>query len=506
MYMVQVTELTIGCVFIDSVEVLNPEPTLLSFTTTSSECVNFCSGSASVQSSGPAPFTYLWQNGATSSFIDSICPGIYEVTVTDSLGCASTGSVEVVAREVLFNTVNASCNNLCNGEAEVILPSGSWQINWNTIPVQNTTVISGLCGGSYSILMVDSSGCILSDSIEILIEQPILSNILTQPVTCLSACDGAVSVSAVGNGPFSFTWNTNPVQLTDSLFQLCEGVYLVTIVDSLGCSKIDTAVVIGPDTLTFSFTSMVNSCTGVCDASAVIFPSAPGGYIYKWFTSPIQYGAAAFGLCPDYTLVEITTSAGCIYFDSVLVIDPNPVFVVMNSDAITCAGDCDGSVGCVALGGNPGYTYEWSIGISSPQVFNLCSGMYTVTVTDASGCTKQNSIELIEPDSIFISFAVTDASCISCSDGSITATVTGGVRDYSYFWNSGSSVDSIISSILPGIYQLCVSDFNSCLYCQSTTVSFLNSVANLGLETINVSLFPNLFRQSCLANFRIISE
>jgi len=497
-YAVLVTDVNSGCVFVDSVLVDNPAPPTISFIITPTNCENICNGTAIVQSSAPAPLTYLWQTGTTSSNDSLLCPGIYAVTITDSLGCSVTGSVYVESVELFFNSSISTCNAICDGTAEVLLPPGSWQVNWNTFPVQSSPLATGLCFGEYHVAINDTAGCILIDSVTIGQGQPFNVICSTLPVSCPGVCDGVGFASVQGSGSYSFSWNTNPVSALDSISQLCEGQYLLTVTDTTGCFVVDTIEVSGPEAPQFSYVSDPNSCFGVCDASTVIASSLPGTYFYQWQTLPVQFGSAASGLCPGYTVVEIDGSNGCGYVDSVLVFGPDPIFIGMNSLDVTCNSSCDGFATCLAFGGSPGYVYEWSNGFTTPQVLNLCSGSYTVTVTDSQGCTNTNSILVDQPDSISIQFNVIDASCVLCSDGSVTAIVTGGVPGYNYFWTPGGSVDTSITNVLPGIYNLCVADANLCFHCMDVEVSFFNSLSSVDDSNLRSALFPNPFSDNAV--------
>lgn len=492
-YAVLVTDVNSGCVFVDSVLVEDPAPPVISFIVTPTNCENICNGTASVQSSAPAPLTYLWQTGNTTANDSLLCPGIYAVTITDSLGCAVTGSVNVESVELFFNSSISTCNAICDGTAEVLLPPGSWQVNWNTVPIQSTTLATGLCSGEYQVAINDTSGCVLIDSVTIGEGQPFNVICSSVPVSCPGACDGVGFALVQGSGTYSYSWNTIPVAITDSVSQLCEGQYLLTVTDTTGCFVIDTINVGGPQAPQFSYLSEPNSCFNICDASTVISSNLPGSYIYQWQTFPVQFGSSATGLCPGYTVVEINNGNGCSYVDSVLIFGPDQIFIALNNLDATCFNACDGFANCLAFGGTPGYTYEWSNGFTTPQVLNLCEGTYTVTVTDSKGCTNFNTTVIDQPDSISVQFVVTDASCALCSDGNVVASVTGGVPGYSYFWSPGGTSDSSLTNVLPGIYNLCVADANLCFHCMDVEVSFLNSLYSGGDDGIQSVVFPNPF-------------
>lgn len=382
-------------------------------------------------------------------------------------------------------------------------------MNWSTSPVQLSPLATGLCSGEYQVAINDTTGCILIDSVTVGVGQPFSIICSSLPVSCPGVCDGVGFASVQGSGSFSFSWNTNPVATSDSVSQLCVGQYLLTVTDTTGCFLVDTIEVAGPQSPQFSHVSQPNSCFNVCDASTVISASLPGSYVYQWQTLPVQFGSSASGLCPGYTVVEINDGNGCAYVDSVLIFGPDQIFISMNPLDVSCNNECDGFVDCLVLGGTPGYGYEWSNGFTTPQILNVCSGIYTVTVTDAQGCTNSNSVVLDQPDSVTIQFSVTDASCAICSDGSVIATVSGGVPGYTYSWTPGGSSDTSLTNVLPGIYNLCIVDANLCSQCMDVEVSFFNSLHSADDTNIRSAVFPNPFSEDAIlkiVNFKELSS
>ncbi len=491
---VQVTDVNSGCVTYDSVEVQNPSILLFSFSFVDSYCDNLCSGSVTVNPAGNGPFTYLWQTGELSQTNDSLCPGIYSVTVTDSLGCSTSASVSVNSNELLFNVADASCNTLCDGTAEVLFPSpAAWQVTWFANPVQNTAVASQLCAGNYAVSIVDSAGCMISANITINAQQPVSAVMGFTPVSCPGVCDGSISTSISGNDPFSISWLTLPGVTSDSVFQLCSGVYPISITDANGCVLTDSVEIPSPDLPEFNFSTIANSCVDSCDASAVITPVLPAVYTYEWQTSPPQYGASVSGLCPEFTAVQVTAADGCTFLDSVLIIGTSPIYIGLWADNPLCFGSCDGFISSQVFGGTPGYTYEWSNGFLTPEVLNVCEGYYTLTVTDMNGCVSMDSVTLNNPEQLAVSFVVTDASCAGCNDGIVSAVVTGGTPGYFYYWTPGGLGDVSVDSLAPGVYNLCVVDDNLCIECADATVSFFNAVPGLNGDNTGAVVFPNPF-------------
>jgi len=493
-YSVQITDLLNGCLWYDSVFVSDPPPSSISINAMPSFCENFCSGFALVSATGPGPFTYLWQSGATTQADDSLCPGIHSVTVTDSLGCSSSAFVTILAHQLIFSVSDANCNNICDGVAEVFFPTtAGWQATWQTIPVQTTPVVTQLCSGTYTVEIIDTGGCQITGTVLVEELQPITTNYSITPITCPGLCNGAIAMQLSGSDPFVIQWNSLPGQTSDSVSQLCYGIYPVTITDSAGCSRVDSILVPEPAIPQFSYNTIANSCYNLCDASAAISPLSPGTFTYEWMTTPPQFGASAAGLCPDFTVVHVTDSTGCTFIDSVLILGTPDIYIDISLVEPSCFGTCDGFAAIQVYGGTPNYDYFWSNGFTTPQAINLCAGTYTVTVMDANGCIDSNMVILDDPDPISVSFSVTDATCAACADGVITATVSGGTPNYYYYWTPGGIGGASIDSLAPGSYNLCVADDNLCIQCFDTIVSFTNALQENVTLNNAVTVFPNPF-------------
>lgn len=127
-----------------------------------------------------------------------------------------------------------------------------------------------------------------------------------------------------------------------------------------------------------------------------------------------------------------------------------------------CGAGCSGTATTQVTGGTTPYTYSWSNGSTAASLNNLCAGTYTVTVTDAGGCsfTTQGTVAN-EPNSLNINFSVVHESCIGSCDGSLSATITGGSQPYSYSWSNGVTTQTN-TDLCPGTYNLQVSDQNGC--------------------------------------------
>jgi hypothetical protein len=151
--------------------------------------------------------------------------------------------------------------------------------------------------------------------------------------------------------------------------------------------------------------------------------------------------------------------------------DPALLTVSLSSTDPLCNGAATGTVTSTVAGGTAAYTYLWSDGSTTADLNNVLAGTYTVTVTDAHGCTATpaNAAVLTDPALLTISLTPVDPGCNNDSTGSLTSTVAGGTGGYTYVWSTGATSADIIH--LPaGTYDVTVTDAHGCTASPGATV------------------------------------
>ncbi|MBI2969109.1 MAG: SprB repeat-containing protein, partial [Bacteroidetes bacterium] len=412
-----------------------------------------CDGWTGVMpSAGNPPYTFLWSDPAnqTGQQATALCSGTYTVTVTDNAGCTETATETVTCTGCSFTlfvipTDESACG-ICDGEAEAIISGGSGPFTylWDDPGAQTDDVATGLCLGLYSVVVTDGFGC--PDTASGIVSCPGCKVIFTTASTgetgC-GSCDGTATANPTsGIPPYTFMWNTFPMQIDSTATGLCAGAYSVTVSDAAGCS--DTATVnVSPftGTLSLSPSSTPETGCGTCDGTASA--GASGGtppFTYVWSTFPIQTGSMATGLCPGLFSVSVSDGAGCSDTATVSVL-PFVSSLVLNTSSsgpFTCGG-CDATATVTTSGGTPPYTYLWN---TFPPQFTstatgLCAGTYSVNVEDSAGCSDTAGIT-INPYTgtlTISSTSTTPTNCISCN-GTATVTPSGGILPYTYMWNT----------------------------------------------------------------------
>jgi len=231
---------------------------------------------------------------------------------------------------------------------------------------------------------------------------PCTSTPLTTTTTSTSAtfgiCDGTASVTVVtGTSPYTYSWNTSPIQTNATAIGLCPGTYIITVTDA--SSNIDTTTVTVSELPAIEITtSSTDATNGMCDGTAsvtITIGSAP--FTYSWDTNPIQINAMITGLCPgDYT-VTVTDNSGNTDTSTVTVIELPAIAITTSSTAAT-NGECDGTASVTVTIGTPPFVYSWNTDPvqTNAMATGLCPGVYVVTVTDDSSNTQSAAIAVSE--------------------------------------------------------------------------------------------------------------
>jgi gliding motility-associated-like protein len=294
-------------------------------------------------------------------------------------------------------------------------------------------------------------------------------------VSCSGQCDG--TATAVPNGligPLSYTWSTSPPQNTATATSLCAGNYTVVVTDTAGGVYTQTVVISQPAALVVTPASSPKICGGTCTGSATVTVNGgTPGYSYAWSTTPVQSTNIASGLCPGAYTCVVTDASGCSVAQT-FSLQGTPVINTNTSQTdLICFAQCYGSATVTASGAGPSYTYSWSTSPaqSTASASNLCAGSYTCFVTDSNGCTVAQVVTITQPLPLAATFSATPVRCNGASDGTATALVTGGIAPYTYFWNtSPPQTTATASALAPGVYQVIISDTNSCILADSVAL------------------------------------
>ena len=474
--------------------ITEPPVLTLSMSQTNATCGGLCDGTATATvSGGTVPYTYSWSNGTTittasvTSTISGLCAGSFTVVVTDGNGCVKTDSVLITEPPVLVavtTVVNVTCFGLCNGTATAVPSGGNGGNTFDWTPGaptgDGTATITGLCPGTYTVTVTDINGC-TATATAIITEPPVLAaNPVGTNILCFGVCNGsATSTPTGGTIPYTYNWSGTPIgDLTPTITALCPGLYSVTVTDLNLCTSVQSVTITEPTIINTGLSSTNVSCNGACNGTATSAPSGgTGPYTASW-TGPAGFTSTALaisGLCPGIYTVTVSDANACTQTGSVTITQPNILTVTATSTTLSCNGDCDATATAVLAGGTAPYTINWTpgapIGDGTTTISSLCAGTYTVTVTDANGCTATATTTITQPTVLTLVTAVTNVSCFGLCNGTAAAIGGGGTPPYSFSWSPGGQTTSSITGLCAGSYTVCITDFNGCSICDTVIIT-----------------------------------
>jgi hypothetical protein len=179
--------------------------------------------------------------------------------------------------------------------------------------------------------------------------------------------------------------------------------------------------------------------------------------------------------------VTVTSFTGCSATFTSLVAEPRPIQIDFTERNYECFGQ-SGSVNVSVSGGIQPYSYDWGGGIITRNRSDLSAGEYTLTVSDANGCTSTQTAVITGPGSgIDLSLNKTDVTCFSANNGSIITNISGGQGPYSYTWSDGASTQNR-SNLAPGTYLLTVTDIAGC------AITGQSSITQPAILAVNISV------------------
>ena len=427
------------------------------------------------QWTGPNSYSSSQQNpvitGATP-----LQAGTYVVSVTAG-GCTAVDSTVVIVgpTPTLTPTITPlTCNGAANGSilasTNAVAPvayqwSGGVATNY-----PSDSVITGLAAGTYNVTATGANGCSVTGTYQV--TQP-TALVLGTPTITQATCNtgGTITASASGGtAPYAYSWSNSGT--TPNISNLAAGPYILTVYDANQCSV--TAiynVTAAPNAITFGAATINDAqCAGSADGS--IQTTVSGGVApltYVWSnnqTTPNNNNIQA----GTYTL-NVTDVNGCsasvsytVGGSSALVFNPAVTTVV------TC--QSGGSITADVTGGASPYTYNWSNQMQGAYISNLPAGDYTVTATDANGCTAADMYTVgTDPTAIAITNPqISDVSCVGATDGSINVTFVGGTGTVTGVW-SNQQTGNNISNLAAGTYSVTASDPTGCSASATYTIN-----------------------------------
>jgi len=411
------------------------------------------------------PFSFKWSTKDTTEDISDLIAGTYTVTITDSTGSCQYINNYIVNEPAQFGVVmsatNVSCQGGTDGLASASTYGGTTPYSFNWTGNRTEDVLKDVPAGSYIVTVTDGNGCTVNDSLVIIEDQKDFVDAGNDTNKCV---EQSILVGASG-GFVSYTWfdgsTTQSVQIDSA------GIFVVTAIDSTGCSSNDSLMVsnlgVTPPDLGYD--------TSICINGQLQLDAGSGYNSYLWAGGETTQGILIDSL-GIYSII-VTDVNGCMSNDSILISIitlPDPG---ISSDTIICYGDS------IQFSSDLGFVnYVWSTGESTNTIVVDTIGIYYVTVTDSNSCQNSDSVELgFRP---FASVSIGNDTIICQED---SALIMADSSFISYLWGTGETTQSVFG--YSGQHHVIVRDTNSCFGFDTMTITnFAKSVFDIGNDTI----------------------
>jgi hypothetical protein len=450
---------------------------------TAVRCFGAADGRIDLTLTGTAPYNYIWsQNGtpnppfsdaSNALQISNLSPGLYAFTVTDNTGCtaAATALVTQPTAIALSTTVtNVSCFGGNDGFIGLTVTGGTPAYTYLWSDGSNGPNCPSPTLGIYTVTVTDANNC--TATISATVTQPTALNptVVVTPVSCFGGSNGTIDVTVTGGTP-GYTYNWGGGLTTQDRSSLTAGTYTVTVTDANNCTATISATVTQPSDLNLSISVTNAACFGGSDGTIDV--TVTGGttpYTYVWSDGPVTTQDRS-GLAIGTYTVTVTDANNCTATISATVTQPTALNLSISVTNAACFGGSNGAIDLTVTGGTPAYTYDWGGGLTTQDRIGLTAGLYTVTVTDANGCTAAYTVNVQQPAILVINPAITDVAC----GGNTGAISVGPISGWTYLWSTGSTAPSL-SNLPVGTYTVTVSDANGCPTTLTTTLGMKLSI------------------------------
>lgn len=405
-----------------------------------------------ITTGGTSTFTYTWNpNVSSSNNANNLAAGTYNVTVADVNNCSLTESIVITEPAAPLALTQSQTDLTCNGDS-----SGSATVNvtggtspyiytWNP-NVGNTATVNNLAAGNYTVLVTDDHLCTISASYTLTEPAALTASHVVTNLQCFGDANGRVVVTATG-GTGTYIYNWNPaVSTTDTAQNLPAGSYAYTVTDASGCIYTNSASVTQPTQLVVSRTYTDATCNGSNDGT--ITATAVGGttpYSYSVTTDGSNFQNSTNGLftslVPGNYIIILSDLNGCTDTSSATILDPPAVTIQLVATDVVCYGYNNGQIIATTGNGTQPFTYTLSNGDQNNNgIFtSLAANSYSLTATDANGCTATDTTSITEPVEVLVDITP-DSADINLGEALTLQSSTNQSGAVTYTWSPAAGL------------------------------------------------------------------
>jgi gliding motility-associated-like protein len=384
--------------------------------------------------------TFQWSTNETTPTIVVSTPGTITLTVTDGNGCSSTSSTNVIVNPLPTATIEGQ-NNFCAGKNTTITASGGVSYAWSNTAVSPSITVNN--PGQYTVTVTDANQCQDTETIDV--------NVLSQPSVSITGdleiCQAQSTILSVIGGN-TFLWSTN--ETTASITVSSAGSYSCTVTDNNGCTNSASVDVLVNNNPSIS----INGDFDICQGESTTLTAIGSGQ-FNWSNASTTSSIEVSN--PGVYTVTVTDINGCKSSSSAT-IDVNALpIAAISGDLNICSGES------TPLTASGGIAYIWSNALTNQTISVSSAGQYSVTVTDANGCSDSAFADV----SMYNIPSVSLTGDLQICQGEKTTLSVANVGFYS--WSTGATTSSIEVNTA-NTYSCTFTDANGCSDIASATV------------------------------------
>ncbi|HYK56714.1 MAG TPA: SprB repeat-containing protein, partial [Flavisolibacter sp.] len=456
-----------------------------------------------IAAGGTGTLTYSIDGGSfsTSNIFSNLNAGTYHIMVKDANNCSQSVDITITAPKAIeatgavsstYNGSHLTCSTSADGEITITAQYGTGTLRYSIDGgvEQTSNVFSGVAVGDHVIIVKDANGCFEPVNVkviapaEITSDPQVTSDYKGAQITCATATDGAITVTASGGtGLLSYSINGGIEQSANKFTGLGAGEHTIIVKDENGCSSVKKVTIIAPPSIiaSGSVTSDYHGAHIQCpdDAKGEITITASGGtgtlkYAINGETGQTSNVFTGLG-AGEYT-ITITDENDCKEELKIPIVAPEAITATTfitdyNGFHVSCSGASDGEITINGAGGTGALLYSINGGaFQADNVFDgLSAGKYTIVVKDENDCLLPVEITLDAPPALIATAVSTsdfngyNVSCANSADGVVKVTASGGTGTLRYSIDNGAEQSSdIFTNLSAGNHIITIRDLNGC--------------------------------------------
>jgi gliding motility-associated-like protein len=419
----------------------------------------------------------------TVSFSPAIAvAGIYNFAIVNpvqdlcgnNLVVPTNRSINIIGATVTAQHTNVTCNGDDDGTI-TLTPGGIGPFTYQWSPnVSSSNTALNIPAGVYTVTVTPSNGACSALATITVTEPPdlVLQSQTITDATCGTAT-GAIAISiSGGTSPYQYQWSPSGGSAATAT-TLLAGNYTLTVIDANNCDFTQTFSVADNNSINAAVNSIQNvSCKNGSNGAIMLAVSGVSSNVtYQW-----SNGATTKDLTnvPAGSYSVTITDGNCsTQLSNLTIIEPLSVLTASPMVTATQCGLNNGMIAVNASGGTGTLSYQWSPNGSGASSSALASGNYTITITDANGCTAIRTVNIAASSSpvAAVNYIQQTVSCYNGTNGGASISVSNGTAPYQYQWSGGMGTTATNNTLSPGNYSVTITDQSGCTTLASVTIN-----------------------------------